>query len=72
MIPAGGPDLAADTTVRRGTARKEVAPRRTECCGLQDGHPAAVCSVQVLPFQTSASGDTVPFALGLLAPTAEQ
>ncbi len=39
---------------------------------LADGHPAAVCSDQVLPFQVSATGDTTPVAVGLLAPTAEQ
>ena len=64
--------MTADVTVRRGTARKEVVPRRTGCCGLVDDQPAAVCSDQVLPFQVSAIGDTLPAGLGEPPPTAEQ
>jgi hypothetical protein len=39
---------------------------------LANGHPTAVCSDQVLPFQLSASGDTAPVTVALLKPTAEQ
>ena len=64
--------MTADMTVRRGSARKEAVPRRTGCCGLEVDQPAAVCSDQVLPFQVSAIGDTLPAGLGEPPPTAEQ
>jgi len=59
-------------TVRRGAARKEAGPRRTGYCGYADGQRGAVTAVQVVPSQTSVSGDRAPLAVGLLTPTATQ